>query len=191
MALVILILNKCGSNSLIPDRPEVIARDSTSVNFHKETTKTEWDTLIIEGQIVNIPTYIHDTILLPTEPIPSWMDTFCFDIDDSFIKAKISAYAENKPFISFDYELKIPEKTVTNTVKDSAITTITEKVRVNQVYYGIEAVVYPNFQAMFVGVDFVSKKGWQVEVGAGVDVTGKSLIGKAGFKWLLTTRKKE
>jgi len=127
-----------------------------------------------------------------TEVLPK-LYTFYYGKADSSLKYSIKVVSEIKPFkLEMEYDLlqrTILDSTHTE-VHDSTFTKQIDKVRVNQLYYGVEAVVYPNLQAAFVGVDWVSKKGFQIEAGIGVDITNQNLMGKVGFKKLLSFRKK-
>jgi metallophosphoesterase superfamily enzyme len=77
-------------------------------------------------------------------------------------------------------------------INDSVLdkTTITQKVRVNQIYFGGEVVVYPGFNSVYAGVDFISKKGWQVEGAIGLSPSELTPQFKVGFKKLITFRGK-
>lgn len=195
--IIILTLDKCTSGpiSVIKGSPEVIARDSVGVNFHTETIDTVIDTFLLVSEPVNIPVYVwmHDTMYLDVpNVIYSDLDTFYAPIRDSLLEANITVLAKERPIIMFDYKLKSFNTTITNSIKDSTFSEITEKVRVNQLYYGVEAIVYPGFKGIFGGIDFISKKGWQGEVSVGVaQFSGESdpMI-KLGLKKLLTFRKR-
>jgi len=191
IVIIILMVDRCTSISdIVIGEPEVIARDSTGVNFHKEKTKV--DTFIIVSPPKRIPVYIHDTLFLDTlEIIPMGLDTFYAPVKDSLLDATITVISETRPFIKFDYKLK--SFNTTTEITDSTFSQITEKVRVNQLYYGVEAIVYPGFKGIFFGVDLVSKKGWQVEgsIGAAQFDTGTDPMIKVGFKKLITFRRKK
>jgi hypothetical protein len=193
LVIVIVFLLTCNGSgtSGIKGEPEVISEKTTTEKFHKEETKERVDTFYIEGEMVNVPVYIHDTVLLPSEPIPFDLDTFYAHIVDSVIDASIMMVSETRPYINFEYKTKNLERTIEKTIWDSTHTETIKKVRVNQVYFGGEAVIYPGVSSVFAGVDFVSKKGWQAEVGAGVNFNDMTPMVKVGFKPLFSFRRKK
>jgi len=60
---------------------------------------------------------IHDTIVL-TE-VPLGLDTFYYNIQDSLLEAKITAFSNERPYINFDYKLKNFEIKTNTLIKDS------------------------------------------------------------------------
>lgn len=189
----LLLLHKCGDgNRTTLGNPEVIARDSSGINFHSESTITVIDTFILVSPPKTQYVYLHDTILDTLEVIPNGLDTFTTPIKDSLLEGSIQIISATRPFISFEYKLKTFNTTTTTTIKDSTFSEITEKVRVNQLYFGTSAVVYPGFRGVFIGADFVSKKGWQVEGSIGIDpLSPVQPLGLIGVKKLITFRKRK
>jgi hypothetical protein len=136
-----------------------------------------------------------ESILSVSEDTSKTLRTFYYGKEDSLLKYNIRIIGECKPKkVEMEYDVKKVTIKDSVYVRDSVHVKQVDKVRVNQLYYGVEAVVYPNLQAMFFSVDFVNKKGWQLEGGIGADITdfgNPQVMGKVGLKKLFTLRRKK
>ena len=187
LLLGFLLLNKgCSNlpflNNVGTGTGAVIKSDTVYVN----TT----DTIKVTDTIVEIVPHYIDRVPNTGHSEPDINDDmqFFYDVNSNALDGTITVLSQEEPTnVSFDF--KVYETTITDSIfiTDSLYITITEKVRVNQVYFGGDAIVYPEFVGIFVGFDFISKQGWQIELGAGV--VNKTPGFKIGFKKLITFRK--
>lgn len=112
---------------------------------------------------------------------------YMYNKKDSVINAEIGFWAKERPdSITFKYSAIIPN-IIDTVIKE---VTIIDKVRVNQLYFGGNATVYPGFNSLTMGVDFVSKRGFQVEIGIGYDLSNNNPMVNLGYKKLISFRKK-
>ena len=188
---ILLLTRSCGDITVLPkDRPEVIDVKTLTELFHSEISDTSTTDTIILKEFKNVPVYIHDTILEPLHEDSPPTDTFVSLIEDTLLEATITVLSDSRPYVNFSYKMRNFNTVITNTIQDSSHTTVTQKVRVNQVYLGPEAIIYPGFKGGFVTADFISKKGWQVEAGLGYGDFGEgfSPMIKAAWKPLITFR---
>ncbi len=185
LIIVILVLIKgCGQGSSDFYGNEVIGSDTTIVE--KSDTVFSSDT-IIKHDIKYITNIKLDTVYEHLNGSPY---TFIYNRQDSLLKYSIFVNSSIQPdSVGLKYDINSFLIHDTTIITDSIIKTITNKVRVNQVYFGGEAVVYPGFNAVFGTVDFVSKKGFQIEAGVGVMDNNPAV--KIGFKKLISFRKKK
>ena len=123
LALVIFYLSTC-------NKPQTIETEKTE-HYKDSTTTITIDSSEIEGSHKNLTAIqkrdsiitkdstvlVYDTI--PVEAIPLGLDTFYYNIKDSLLEAKITAFSKERPYIDFDYKMKsfeIKERTI---IKDS------------------------------------------------------------------------
>lgn len=195
IVIVILLLNKGCGNVDIPkiydkiDKPEVISTDTTKTSKHITDTIYKWkDPVTIKVPEIQ---YVY---------LKSLVDFS--DTNEFYINSPSSFYYRKKEK-DIDYAIKVssqcrPDSVNINYVLNQMIindsvlekTTITQKVRVNQLYFGGEIVVYPGFNSVYAGLDFVSKKGWQIEGAVGVNINELKPQVKVGLKKLITFRGK-
>jgi hypothetical protein len=136
-----------------------------------------------------------EVILRASEDTSSSLFTFYYEKRDSSLEYTIRVDSDCKPeSVSMEYKVKEVTHKDSTYVRDSIYVKQVDKVRTNQIYMGPEAIVYPNLQAAFFSIDFINKKGWQLEIGGGADITTitkpKPML-KAGFKWVWNTRRKK
>lgn len=130
--------------------------------------------------------------LSDTNVFYSEVDTFYYGKKDSSLHYNIRVIGEVKP-VRVEMEYDIKELSVRDSVyvRDSINVKQVDKVRVNQLYYGAEAIVYPGFKGLFGGIDLVTKKGWQFEVAVGLaefESESDPML-KVGIKKLISFRK--
>lgn len=123
---------------------------------------------------------------------------YIYKREDSLLKANIFITSYCQPInVRFEYDVANTTIKDSTFVKDSATTTIektvTQKVRVTQVYLGPEAIVYPNFKGGFLTADLISSNGWQLEVGGGYGGNNGDIspMVKIGFKKVISFRRKK
>lgn len=120
------------------------------------------------------------------------VDTFYYGKKDSSLHYNIRVIGEVRP-VRVEMEYDIKELSIRDSVyvRDSINIKQVDKVRVNQIYVGAESIVYPGFRGAFLGMDIVSKKGWQFEVSGGVAQfnNDSELMVKVGIKKLISVRK--
>lgn len=199
VVVILLIDNSCRPSDIIKDelsKPEVIS-DKTEINsFTIETSYidtieyTYWDTVkTSKVPLLNIDL---DTNRMDLSDTSVFHDTYYYGKKDSSLEYTIEVYSPCNPdSVKMNYNLKKDITLITDSTyrKDSIHEKQTLKVRVNQLYVGPEAIVYPGFKGGFLTVDFISKRGWQAEAGAGIINSEPGV--KAGFKWLVSFRKKK
>lgn len=198
--IILFSLDKCKSISHINDtfKPEVI-----DVKFNKDSMRTHYerytDSLVsIISVSNNVPLvetkYVYiDREINPSNELDTNTRVFVYQRKDSLLDYSISVYGNERPSkVQIDYDIK--QLTIRDSifVRDSIYEKETQKVRVNQVYLGPELIVYPGFKGGFVSLDFISKKGLQLEAGGGYAQfdNGAYLVGKVGIKKLITFRKR-
>ena len=133
LIVYIVLMQTCNSGEKPTEKTE---------NFHKETTKTITDTVIIVGEKLNVPIYkikwliknTTDTLFLEPQNVSNKLDTFLASIKDSLLEANITVYAKERPFIDFSYELRNFETTITKNIKDSTYKEI--KIRKGYMSFG-------------------------------------------------------
>jgi len=146
--------------------------------------------------IKKVPMYVFNDDMMDlsdTSVFNSAIDTFYYGKKDSSLHYNIRVYSEVKPAkLEMEYDVKKLTLRDSVYVRDSINVNQTYKLRVNQLYYGGDVILYPGFRGVFVGLDFIHKKGWQAEIGAGVASfnADSDLMLKFGFKRLLSLRKK-
>lgn len=197
IVIVILILSKsCGDVNIdIPkiydkiDKPEVISTNIVKETTHKTDTIYRWKEKVVTSvpQIV----YIHSSPFMDLSDTNEFFTnspgTFYYGKKEKDINYTIRVSSQCRPD-SVNMEYAINQMIINDSVLEK--TTITQKVRVNQIYFGGEVVVYPNFNSVYAGVDFVSKKGWQIEGAVGLNVNELQPQVKVGLKKLITFRGK-
>ena len=108
---------------------------------------------------------------------------------DSLLEYEILVISTEKPFeVNVKYSLQNKTYKDSTYVRDSLYIKEVEKVRVNQIYVGGSAIVYPGLKGVFIGADFVSKKGWMLGLEAGI-LNETNLAGKIEFKKLISFRR--
>ena len=188
IVVILLLLDKCSSNPIktIAGKPEVIYRDSIVYTDRYIDTLYKWkDRVRVKTQYVLVGDSPDGIDFGDTSVFNS--NHYVYQHNDSSIKSSISVFASERPdSVVLDYSI------LETTIKDSSNTTtkITEKVRVNQLYFGGNATVYPGLNSISLGLDFVSKKGWQAEIGVGYDLSNSNPIVTAGYKKLISFRKR-
>jgi hypothetical protein len=190
IVVILLLLDKCSSNPIKEikslSKPEVIYRDSVVYEDRYIDTLYKWkDRVRVKTQYVLVEGAPSGADFSDTSVFNS--NHYVYQHNDNSIKSSISVFASERPdSVILDYSV------LETTIKDSSNTTtkITEKVRVNQLYFGGNATVYPGFNSLSVGLDFVSKKGWQVEGGIGYDLSNNNPMFTVGYKKLISFRKK-
>ena len=207
VAILLLSLDKCASNINNDSgnilKPEVIDykveltetrvsfehyRDST-INYVHVTEEVPFSHSKPKVKYVFIDRDPIGIDLSDTNEFNIGLRTFYYNKKDSLLDYTIMVTSTERPEkVEIDY--KVPQLTIKDStyVKDSIHEKITNKVRVNQVYFGGSAVVYPSFKAVFAEVDFVSNRGWQAEAGVGFMDNAPAI--KVGLKKLITFRKK-
>lgn len=210
VAILLLSLDKCGSNANI-EYDTVIGPEVISIK--KELTETRAAFEHYRDSTIN---YIHISEEVPfshskpkvqyvfIDRDPIGMDlsdtnefnigvrTFYYNKKDSLLEYTIMITSTERPEkVEIDY--KVPQLTIEDSVyvKDSIHEKITKKVRVNQLYFGGQGIVYPGLQGLLVGVDLISKKGWQGEASIGIDFNTGKPIALVGYKKLLSFRKRK
>jgi len=210
VAILLLSLDKCASNinndpgNIL--KPEVIDykveltetrvafehyRDST-INYVHVTEEVPFSHSKPKVQYVFIDRDPIGMDLSDTNEFNIGLRTFYYSKKDSLLEYTIMVTSTERPEkVEIDY--KVPQLTIKDSVyvKDSIHEKITEKVRVNQFYFGGQGIVYPGLQGLLVGVDVISKKGWQGEASVGIDFTTGSPIALVGYKKLLSFRKRK
>jgi hypothetical protein len=193
LVLVIIFMRTCNGlinpTDVISNEPEVVYikedRDSVrTVNIH--TIDTFYEYVYVPPKILTVT----DTVFKVNDSV----NTYHYGHRDDTLEYNIYVDAKEVPEkVTADFTYLRPTIHKLDSVADSIFVSTEKGVRVNQVYYGVSAVVYPGFSAAFVGGDFVSKKGWQFEAGAGVGFSGDKpeVMGLVGVKKLLTFRKKK
>lgn len=192
--LIIILLVRVCSPSIVEvadkkDPPEVISsnteKDSARViEIHTIDTVDRWH----EGKVVYITP---DSSLVDSSDSNNVLVNYYYGKQDSSLHYSIIVNSKERPnSVNMNYKVMEREINDYTLIKDSISTTITQKVRVNQLYFGGGAIVYPKFNAVYLGLDLVSKKGWQAGVGAGVMIDDKALFIKADLKKLITFRGK-
>jgi hypothetical protein len=213
--VVVFMLDKCSSRSMdsyVNKDVEVVSTkiivdsvrthyeqhlDSTLIWVHHSYTevpeKEQNDVIEPSSSFVHESSSDDRMDLSDTSELSKDINIFYYGKTDSSLNYTIRVHSSVKPSrIEMDYNvLKVLVKDSTY-IRDSINTKQIDKVRMSQLYYGIEAIVYPGIKGMFAGIDFVSKEGWQLEVSAGIVGADNNLgiMGKVGIKRLLTFRKK-
>jgi len=211
--IVALIFDKCTPKVIpVSDKVEVISSKTIVDSMRTHYTRHIDSTLIwVHHSYTEVPEVEQDGVVTPSssfsypDPSSDRMDlsdtielfndvnTFYYAKSDSSLKYTIKVTGEVKP-IKVEMEYNLLKLAIKDSVyiRDSVSVKQIDKVRVNQFYYGIEAIVYPGLRGMFAGVDFVSKKGWQFEAAIGLanmNTLAEPMV-KVGVKKLLTFRKK-
>lgn len=208
----ILILQKsCSINNIFGGGEVIITTDTVT------TVVTNTTTVVDTNYRDSITTWYHQHPKKVKEyvyvdnnvPAISNSDTSIFNIsdsiklftymgNDSLLKYKIYVKGKEKPEeVYIEYDVSKTIITDSTYVRDSTVTEITnditKKVRVNQIYIGPAAIIYPGLNGGLINVDFVSKNGWQLEAGIGYGNVNNSteLIGSIGFKKLISFRSKK
>jgi len=187
IVVVILLLDKCTRNKVNTSTPEVISSKSDTIYLPGVET-IKWDTtykkIYVAAQYVPL-----DSQRIDLSDTSVFHDKYYYSRKDSLLDFTITVDSEIKPNdVQIEYNLLQRDILKSTTRVDTVKTTITNKVRVNQVYFGGSAVIYPSFKAVFAEVDFVSKKGWQAEAGIGFMDNAPAI--KVGLKKLISFRKK-
>lgn len=176
----------------IDKNPEVISKKTDTLylpGVEKIVIDTfhHWHSARIENVLPMNPST--DSNRMDLSDTSVFIDPFYYSIKDSVLNATIEITSKEQPLnVSFDYSVLEKEINTTSIRVDTVKIESIEKVRVNQVYVGGTAVVYPSFNAVFANVEFVSKKGWML--GGGVGVMNNAPAVSGSFKWLLSVRKK-
>ena len=211
--IVVLSLDKCKVDSLDEHiSSEVMASkvkvdsvrthyeqhiDSTLIWVHHSYTeipeKEQNDVSTPSSSFLNNSSHEDRMDLSDTSELFNRPNTFYYGKSDSSLSYTIKVISDIKP-VKVEMEYDILKLMVKDSiyVRDSVNIKQVDKVRVNQLYYGIEAIVHPGLRGMFAGVDLVSKKGWQFEAAIGLanmNNLPEPMI-KVGVKKLLTFRKK-
>jgi len=200
LAVFILLLDKCSSYKTDTFEPGVIdietIKDSMRTHYeHHRDTVFKTDTFSTNvPYIKEVPVYVEvhsDTPgmdLSDTNEFNIGMRTFIYQKKDSVLDYTIKVKSTERPEnVHIDYNFKQMIIRDSVYVRDSISETTTKKVRVNQVYFGGEAIVYPGLSGVFAGADLINKRGWQFEVGVGI-LNDKTIAGKVGFKKLISFR---
>jgi len=185
--LILLLINKCESpiGSILNGGSEVIKRDTTTIYIKgsPDTVFTWRDTVVYRDRDFH---HYHTDTVYNTDS-SDFSVGYMYEKNDSVINATLGVWAKERPdSISFEYSALIPEITRVDTIESI----IVEKVRVNQVYFGGNATVYPGFNSISMGADFVSKKGWQAELGVGYNLSNNAPMISLGYKRLISFRKR-
>jgi hypothetical protein len=187
--ITLLLLDKCSRSPIktILGKPEVIYRDSTRiVETHTIDTFDRWRERVVSNtEYVFIGPSESDRMDLSDTSV-FFNNHYLYKYKDSILDANMNVYANERPdSVIIDYS------SIERIIKDSTYIKdkITEKVRVNQIYFGGNATVYPGFQSLSLGLDLVSKKGWQGEVGVGYDLSNNNPMLTVGYKKLISFRK--
>ena len=212
LAIILLVAQTCSPSGLLGGGEVVISRDTITV-VETNTIKVQDENYrdSVKTWYHKNPTRVPEYVYIPREgPGMDLSDTsglfnslegteiYTYGARDSLVSYMIYVRSAVKPAgVWQEYDVATFTITDSSYVRDSTSTkvtsTITNKVRVNQLYAGPEIVVYPGFKAAFLSADFIHKKGWQLEVGAGFGQfnEGNLLVGKVGFKKLISFRKKK
>jgi hypothetical protein len=180
--VVLLLLDKCSNNPIktIISKPEVIYRDSIrEVYTHTTDTIDRWRERVVSNT---------EYVFIDSPQDSSIANHYLYKYNDSILDAKINVYADERPD-----SVIIDCSSLERFIKDSVYVRdkITEKVRVNQVYFGGNATLYPGFNSLSMGLDFISKKGWQAEIGMGYDLSNNNPMMSVGYKKLISFRRKQ
>lgn len=162
-------------------------KDSLTTWVHHQTSLVPE---IHDTEYINI---YHDAPEMRYPEIDTNLNTYHYGKKDSTLRYSIKVFSECKPsHVELDYDVKNVTYRDSIYVRDSVFVEKIVKVRTNQLYYGIESIVYPGFKGAFAGIDYVSKKGWQAEASIGVAQfnEGAQPMIKLGLKKLITFRKK-
>ena len=199
IVIAIFMLDKCS-----PDNADNLSRDIISRTVVIDSTRLvheQYKDSVISWahhEHSEVPE-IHDTEYIyinsprdePRDTNPN-INTYYYGKKDSSLHYNIRVRGECKPVsLEMDYDIKSITYRDSVYVRDSTYVKEVLKKRVNQVYYGVESIVYPSFQGVFVGADFAHKNGWQVEASVGVakfSENAQPMI-KVGFKKLITLKK--
>lgn len=198
-AVILLMIDKCGSyrkNIKGITDPSIIdiKKIEDSIRTHYEQyTDTIIDTLRVETEVpfvVEKPVYVMNTPehMDLSDTNVFYMREFVYEKQDSLLNYQIIVTSLERPDkVNIKYDLKNFTIRDSVYVRDSISTQEIQKVRVNQLYVGPEAIVYPNFRGVFFSADFISKNGWQFEAGAGL-LNDKTIAGKVGLKKVISFR---
>lgn len=187
---VLLLLDRCSNNPIktITGEPEVIYRDSIrEVYTHTIDTVDRWRDRVVSKTTYVMSSLIEGDMMDLSDTSVFFSNNYLYKYNDSILDANINVYASERPdSVVLDYS------SIERIIKDSTYIKdkITEKVRVNQVYFGGNATVYPGFNSLSMGLDFVSKKGWQAEIGIGYDLNNNNPMISVGYKKLISFRRK-
>jgi hypothetical protein len=191
IVVAMLLLDKCTRNKINTSINNISAPEVISEKIETETIEGK-DSVTIEyvDRIVYVAAqYVPlDSQRMDLSDTNVFHDKYYYSREDSLLDFTITVDSEIKPNdVQIEYNLLQRDILKSTTRVDTVKTTITNKVRVNQIYFGGSAVVYPSFKAVFAEVDFVSKKGFQIEGGIGFMDNAPAI--KGGFKWLINLRK--
>ena len=198
IVVILLLLDKCNSNPIkyIKGEPHVIYEE-----YNKDSVRTHWekysDSVItvkkstIEPLTLIDTFYLGDGILVDTTP-ETPTELYTYQRSDSLMDETIFVRSGCKPeSIWSEYEYK--QLMIRDSVyaRDSINESLIQKVRVNQLYFGGNATVAPGFNQVSMGLDFVHKRGWQVEAGVGYDLSNNNPMVTIGYKKLISFRRKK
>jgi hypothetical protein len=210
VVVIVLLLSKSCSPSGLFGGETILTRDTiTIIETVTERVADEHYRDSIRTWYHKNPTLVPEYVFLTKEELPKGIDLsdtseffkntsdtsklYTYGANDSLLHYRIYVRSMLKPSsVWMEYDVATDRITDSTYIKDSTTTTVTnnikEKVRVNQVYFGGSAVVYPSFKAVFAEVDFVSNRGWQAEAGVGFMDNAPAI--KVGLKKLITFIKK-
>lgn len=186
VGISLLLFRGCQTNGFFGETVVSTTKDSTYTKGSSDTVYvTQIDTVYRTEDFHHWHT---DTVW--NKDTSDWNVGYMYEKKDSTIDATIGVWTKEKPdSITFQYKASIPTITRVDTIKK----TLTEKIRVSQVYLGPEAIVYPGFRGGFVTMDFIHRKGWQLEAGVGYGTFEQSSgpVVKIGYKQVISFRKKK
>jgi len=196
--VIILLVKECSPNIINTiDKSEIInsntIKDSNRIiEIHTIDTFYKWLPAIKEI-VPKIIEYSNSDLMDLSDTMEFHINNkdYLYGKQDSSLHYTITVNAKERPNrVTINYLIKEKEIKDYAYIKDSISIITTKKVRVNQLYYGTSAIIYPNFKGVFVDLDLVSKKGWQFEVGIGINpINMNGVLGKIGIKKLLSFRK--
>lgn len=188
IAIIVLLWRGCSIPNFFGTGQTIIQRDTTEILIPGKDSII-YDT-IPEIVYRNRDFHHYHTDTIWNKDTTDWSVGYIYEKKDSIIDAQIGIWTKERPdSISFNYKIFIPTVYKVDTLERI----ITNTVRTTQLYLGPEAVVYPGFRGGFVSADLISSKGWQVEAGIGYGEfnDGTQLMGKVGFKKVISFRKKK
>lgn len=184
---LVLLLLRFGCNDpvkTIKGRPEVIRVDTVETVKHTRDTIVKWSNKVIYR---NLPLISTDSSVIDLSDTNEFKMMYYYRQKDSLLDATIMVSSHERPD-SVGIEYSVLKESIIDSFTIER--TITEQVRVNQLWFGGNATAYPGFNSITMEVDFVHKRGWQVEVGAGWNISNNNPLVTVGYKRLISFRKK-
>jgi hypothetical protein len=153
---------------------ERIIKDSThtSDTIVKQVTKEHYNLKV-------------DTFFITSNDTSKFASNYIYQIKDSLLEATIIAKSEDRPQIDFNYKIK--NYTISDTIRIKE--TLTKEIIKNKMYFGSEVVVKPMFSQVYLGADFVHKKGHLLGASAGYDLQNNNPVFKLQYKRLISFKK--